>query len=214
MRILTLVAALFSFLFGGVSVNAGTMYLNYTSIVTYESISSGYDYGIHVGDTITHTYLVDKDLPGYWMSGARKIYMQDEVFANGKTNKYYYSELISGNLLVNPYYPPAFQGDIIRYSLDQFLIESGTYLKSMSWAGADFGSHLVNSSDANERGALFYHYLGVNGYQEDRILFNVVSFSVSSSPPTPVPEPSAFLMAFTFLLGGGAYIRRRFCSRN
>jgi hypothetical protein len=37
------------------SVMASPVYMTYTSVVTLESNSSGYDYGIHVGDVLTHT---------------------------------------------------------------------------------------------------------------------------------------------------------------
>lgn len=136
-------------------------YLTYTSNVIYESNTSGYDYGIHVGDILTHTYLIDKSRPGIYNLNGSQTVMPDKYYINDQiAEDAYYSDLVSGPLLINPLYPPC--SDAVtddRYSIDYY-DEQGNYYRTISWAGDDWGSHLFNYSryvEGAERGLLVYH---------------------------------------------------------
>jgi hypothetical protein len=87
----------------------------------------------------------------------------------------------------------------------------------------NLGSYLYWSSDLDPNGGqvwVFDFYYGIAGfhygYYSEYLALAVFDGDIREytlNHQVPVPEPSAILMAFTSLLGGGAYIRRKFYSQ-
>lgn len=186
--------------------SSAALYMTYTSEVIHESNTSGYDYGIHVGDILTHVYLIDKSQFGTYRVNGVLTVMPDKYYGGGQiAEDTYYSELISGALISNPLKRPMNLSIIDdKYSTD-FYTEQGGYIRTLSWAGADLGSHLINAFDpadpAQNRGMLVYHYWAVEEPPvvsgSDLFLLQTINFQISQTMPTPVPVPPTM-----WLLGG------------
>jgi len=206
MDVIRLLYLCFAILMVSSGIAHATLYMTYESLVTYESNTSGYDYGIHAGDVLTHVYLINKSQPGTYNLNATQQVMPDSYYSGGQLREdAYYSQLINGALLSNPLKSPyslVITDD--RYSIDYYN-EQGIYYRTISWAGDDWGSHLFNVYDLNDnsqRGLLVYHYrISDTQLGEDRFLLQTINFQISETPPNAVPIPGAIWLLGSGLIG-------------